>query len=128
MRFRVVGCAYDEVSESVTATSTVQAAFLECRGAESSCSRRALGAAVWCQPLVTAELEVRYLAAGDLHDWWKSEAGEVGGQERDDLPDASVPDGEDVEAAGYELLSVVVPQVGAERELAVCRRRQEPPA
>jgi hypothetical protein len=39
-------------------------------------------------------------AAGDLHDWWKSEAGEVGGQERDDLPDASVPDGEDVEAAG----------------------------
>ena len=45
----------------VTATSTVRAAFLECRGAGSWCLRRALGAVVWCQPLVTAEREVRYL-------------------------------------------------------------------
>jgi hypothetical protein len=54
-------------------------------------------------------------------------AGEVGGQERHDLGHAPVLDGEDVEPARYVGAGGVVPQVGAECELAVCRCRQEPP-
>src|SRR4029077_7436158 len=60
VRFRVVGRAYDKVSKSDSDLDG-PGPFLECRGAGSWCSRRALGAAVWCRPLVAAELEVRYL-------------------------------------------------------------------
>src|SRR5205814_1461365 len=56
------------------------------------------------------------------------EAGEVGGQEGGNFRDVSVPQGEDVEAAGKVGACGVVPQVGAERELAVGRGGQEPPA
>jgi hypothetical protein len=127
VRFRLADARMTRCRRA-TATARVQAVFLECRGAavvvlEAGAGRRRLVPAAGDR-----DAGGPVVAAGDLQDWWKSEAGEVGGQERDDLPDASVPDGEDVEAAGYELLSVVVPQVGAERELAVCRGRQEPPA
>src|SRR5437016_11962691 len=51
----------------------------------------------------------------------QSEAGEVGGEEGGNLGDASVKQGEDVEAAGNVRYRGVVPHVGAERELAVVR-------
>jgi hypothetical protein len=49
--------------------------------------------------------------------------GEVGGQERHDLGHSPVLDAEDVEPGRYVSAGVVVPQVGAECELAVCRCR-----
>ena len=45
--------------------------------------------------------------------------GEVGGQERHDLGHLPVLDAEDVEPTRYVSAGVVVPQVGAECELAV---------
>jgi hypothetical protein len=56
------------------------------------------------------------------------EAGQVGGEEGDNLSDASVQQREDVEAAGNVRPGGVVPQVGAERDLAVGCGGQEPPA
>ncbi len=56
------------------------------------------------------------------------EAGEVGGEEGDNLSDASVQQREDVEAAGNVRPGGGVPQVGAERDLAAGCGGQEPPA
>ena len=50
-------------------------------------------------------------------------AGEVGGQERHDLGHSPVLDAEDVEPARHVSAGAIIPQVGAECELAVCRCR-----
>src|SRR5262245_34212782 len=57
----------------------------------------------------------------------ESEAGQVGGEEGRDLSDLSFAQREDIKAARNVGRSVIGRHVGAERDLAVGRGRQEPP-